>query len=101
MSRNDWEKSKADLKQESFFAPERTKSQKKKKKEGKPFLVETRVKKVSHKMFDFLLEWSGKHKFETLELAQAYVRKLQREAWADRRERRIVNKETGEVHAMD
>lgn len=101
MSRSDWEKSKAELKQESFFAPESTKSQKKKKKEGKPFVVESRAKKVSHKMFDFLLEWAGKHKFETLELAQAYVKKLEREARADWRERRIVNTETGEVHAMD
>ena len=101
MSRNGWEKSKADLKQESFFAPERAKSQKKKKKEGKPFMVETRLKKTTHKIFEFLLEWSGKRKFETLELAQAYVKKLEREAGADWRERRIVNTETGEVHAMD
>lgn len=48
-----------------------------------------------------MLEWSGKRKFETLELAQTYAKKLSREAWSDRREIRITDLREGTEHAVD
>jgi hypothetical protein len=99
--RNDWEKSPNDRKEEAFHAPDETKARAKPKKSDKPFLVETRYKYVANRVFQFMMEWSGKRKFETLELAQTYAKKLSREAWSDRREIRITDLREGTEHAVD
>jgi hypothetical protein len=61
----------------------------------KHFVVESRHKEVSNQLFQFMLEWSCKKKFETVELAQRYVDKLKREAYSDRREFRIIDLREG------
>ena len=88
--KNDWEKSPNDRKEEAFYASDETKAKAKPKKVDKPFVVESRHKKVINPVFHFMLEWSCKRKFETLELAQKYVNKLKREAYSDRKEFRIT-----------
>lgn len=100
MSRNDWEKSPNDRKEEAFHASDETRARAKTKKVDKPFSVQIRYKKVNHQMFEFLLAWNSGHKFKTLELARAYVKKLKREAWSDRKDIRIVDKE-GNEYALD
>jgi hypothetical protein len=101
MSRNDWEKSPNDKREEAFYAPDNSKIRAKAKKVDKPFLVETRYQYVANRVFQFMLEWSGKRKFETLELAQIYAKKLNREARSDRREVRITDTRDGSQHAVD
>ena len=100
MSDSDFGKSQADHKQEAFFS-EQDKPLKKKKKIDKPFLVQAKYKEASHAMFQFLLEWSCRKKFETVELAQKYVDKLKREAYSDRKEFRILELREGTEHVVD
>lgn len=103
MSRNDWEKSPNDRKEEAFHASDDNKKIRSKasKKPDKPFLLEYRYKAVGHTMFAFLLEWHGKRKFESLELANVFVKKLKREARSDRKEIRITDTRDGTIYAVD
>lgn len=103
MSRNDWEKSPNDRKEEAFHASDDNKKTRSKvsKKPDKPFLVEYRYTKVSHPLLSVLMEWHGKRKYETLEDAQAYAKKLGRENIASRREVRITDLREGTEHAVD
>ena len=94
MSGNDWEKSQAERKQENFFS-DREKSGKKKKITDKPFLVEFRYTKVSNSLLNILTEWHGRRKFETLEAAEVYTKKLGRENIMSRREVRIIDLREG------
>jgi hypothetical protein len=97
--KNDWDKSPNDRKEEAFYASDDTKDRVKKKRfvreVDKHFVVESRHKEVSNQLFQFMLEWSCKKKFETVELAQRYVDKLKREAYSDRREFRIIDLREG------
>jgi hypothetical protein len=92
MSRSDWEKSPNDREEEAFHAPDESNKTRSKtsKKPDKHFVVESRHKEVSNQLFQFMLEWSRRKKFETVELAQKYVDKLKREAYSDRKEFRII-----------
>jgi len=103
--RNDWEKSPYDRKEEAFYASDDTKARAKAKRfvyeVDKHFVVESRHKEVSNQLFQFMLEWSCKKKFETVELAQRYVDKLKREAYSDRKEFRIIDLREGTDHDVD
>ena len=100
--RNDWEKSPNDRKEEAFIAPDKeTPPVSKKKRVDKPFIVQYKYKKVFHPDASFLLEWGRDHKFTTLEEARKYLAKLKREAWADRREFRIIELREGTEHVVD
>ena len=52
-------------------------------------------------MFASMLEWYGKRKFASLDLAQKYVDKLKREAWSERKEFRIIELREGTEHVVD
>jgi hypothetical protein len=99
--RNDWEKSPNDRKEEAFHASDETRARAKSKKVDKPFLVEIRYTQVKYVPLFFLMEWHGKRKYETLEDAKAYVKKLGRENIASRREVRIIDTRDGSQHALD
>ena len=103
--KNDWEKSPNDQKEEAFYASDETKGRAKAKRfvyeVDKRFVVESRHKEVYNQLFQFMLEWSCKRKFETLELAQKYVNKLKREAYSDRKEFRIIELREGTEHVVD
>ena len=98
--RNDWEKSPNDRKEEAFHASDENNKTRSKasKKPDKPFLVEFRYTKVSHPLLSILMEWHGKRKYETLEDAKAYAKKLGRENIASRREVRIIDTRDGSMH---
>ena len=102
MSRSDWEKSPNDRKEEIFLAPEKeTPPVSKKKRVDKPFVVQYKYKKVFHPDASFLLEWGRNRNFKTLEDAQKHLAKCKREAWADRREFRIIELREGTEHVVD
>ena len=99
--KNDWEKSPNDRKEEAFHAPDETKARAKHKKVDKPFFVQSRWKEIKNVMFLSMLEWYGKRKFASFDLAQKYVDKLKREAWSDRKEFRIIELREGTEHVVD
>lgn len=101
--RNDWEKSPNARKEEAFHASDENNKTRSKssKKPDKPFLVEFRYTKVSHPLLSILMEWHSKRKYETLEDAKAYAKKLGRENIASRREVRIIDTRDGSQHALD
>jgi len=101
MSRSDWEKSPNDRKEEAFHASDETRSRAKSKKIDKPFIVQYKYKHTFSPYASFLLEWGRDHKFENLEEAKRYLAKLKRDAWADRREFRIIELREGTEHAVD
>ena len=101
MSRNDWEKSPNDKKEEAFHASDETRTRAKPKKVDKPFIVETRYTQVKYVPLFFLTEWHGNRRYETLEAAQVYAKKLSREIMSDRREVRIIDLREGTEHAVD
>jgi hypothetical protein len=103
MSRSGWEKSPYDRKEEAFHAPDENKKTRPKtsKRLDKPYIVQYRYTKIFHPSASFLLEWGRGHKFETLEEARKYLAKLKREAWADRREFRIIELREGIEHVVD
>lgn len=103
MSRNDWEKSPNDRKEEAFHAPDDNKKTRSKvsKKLDRPFLVEFRFTKVNHPLLNILMEWHGKRRYATLEDAQVYTKKLGREKISSRREVRITDTRDGSTHALD
>lgn len=98
MSRNDWEKSPNDRKEEAFHAPDETRARAKPKKVNKPYLVQTRYTQIKYVPLFFLTEWHGNRRYETLEAAQVYAKKLGRENLASRREIRIVDTRDGSIH---
>ena len=87
--RNDWEKSPNDRKEEAFIAPD---------KETPPV---SKKKRVFHPDASCLLEWGRNRNFKTLEDAQKHLAKCKREAWADRREFRIIELREGTEHVVD
>lgn len=89
--RSDWDKSPNEIKAESFFSePDKLKG--KKKNIEKPFIAQQRFIEVPHSVFNSLRKWIGR-RFATLQLAQDYIKKCKREAWADRKEFRIIDDE--------
>ena len=99
--RNDWEKSPNARKEEAFYTQDETKAGAKPKKVDKPFFGQTRWKEVTDVMFLPMLEWYGKRKFASFDLAQKYVDKLKREAWSDIKEFRIIELREGTEHVVD